>query len=317
MNCIFLYNPSSGKGKIKKKSGYIKSVLETKFTSVEVYETKSAEDTYNKAVEACGKYDALIFAGGDGTFNLIAGGIASQPNRPVLGYIPSGTVNDIARNLRISKNIKKALKVIIQGHTVYHDVGRINDHYFIYVAALGTFTSISYRTKQESKRLLGKMAYVFDAVQDIIRPSINKIKVEIDGQIEEHETPLILILNSYCVGGFPFNRKALLNDGRFDVMIVKKGVHKGFFNIIRLFLSGLFGFRNKRTMKYFAAERLTVETGPDCQWCIDGEAGPKGTVHVENLHNHFQIYIPVKRNKKIKSKKFQYILSGTANGDKI
>ena len=305
MNCIFIYKPNSGKGKIKKKRDYIKKVLEEKFAHVDIYETKSAEDTYNKAVEACGKYDALIFAGGDGTFNLIAGGISSQPRRPVLGYIPSGTVNDIARNLKISKNIKKALKVIAEGHTVYHDVGRINDNYFIYVAALGTFTSISYRTKQKLKRLFGKLAYGFDAVKDIIKPCINKIKVEIDGRVEEFETPLILVLNSLSVGGFPFNRKALLNDGRFDVMIVKKGVHKGFYNIIRLFLSGLFGYRNKRTMKYYSVSRLAIAVDSESQWCIDGEAGPKGAVKIENLHNHFEIYIPVKRNKKIKSKKFQ------------
>jgi len=305
MNCIFIYNPTSGKGKIKKKRDYIKKTLEIKFRHVEIYETKSAEDTYLKAVEVCGKYDALIFAGGDGTFNDIACGVASQSVRPILGYFPSGTVNDIAKNLKIPKNIKRALKVILQEQTVFHDVGKINDKYFIYVAALGTFTSISYRTKQISKKIFGRMAYAFDAVKDIFKPSVNRVKIEIDGQVAAYETPLVLILNSISVGGFPFNRKARLNDGCFDVMIVKKGVHKGFFNIIRLFISGLFGFRNNRTMKYYTDSRFVIEAEPESQWCIDGEAGPKGTVHIENLHNHIEIYIPVRRNKKIKSKKFQ------------
>src|SRR5690554_6493319 len=149
MNCIFLYNPASGKGKIKKRLNYIKNTLSKKFDYIEVYETKSAEDTYQKSIAVCGNYDALIFAGGDGTFNDIVCGVASQPIRPVLGYIPSGTANDIAKNLKISRNIKKALKVIVAGETVFHDVGKINDKFFIYVAALGTFSSISYRTKQK------------------------------------------------------------------------------------------------------------------------------------------------------------------------
>ena len=45
-------------------------------------ETKSQEDTINAARAACGKYDALVFSGGDGTFNNIACGVASGTGAP-------------------------------------------------------------------------------------------------------------------------------------------------------------------------------------------------------------------------------------------
>ena len=73
---------------------------------LKTYQTKSSEDTINVARESCGKYDALVFSGGDGTFNDVVTGVAPMEKRPILGYIPSGTVNDIARNLSISRNIK-------------------------------------------------------------------------------------------------------------------------------------------------------------------------------------------------------------------
>jgi len=306
MRCIFIYNPNSGKGKLKKKLNYIKSTLEKKFDEVVIYETKSALDTIEASKEACGKYDAIIFSGGDGTFNDVTCGVASQETRPILGYIPSGTVNDIARNLKIPRNLKKALKIILDGHTVYHDVGKINDTYFMYVAAIGTFVSTSYRTKQQAKRIFGRLAYAFDGFKDVVNPTLSKITLKLDNNESFIlDTPLLLVLNSISVAGVPFNRGGHLNDGKFDIIAVKKGLHKGLFNIIRLFLLGLFKFRIQKVVKHYRASKMTIEVLDNPVWTIDGEKGPSGNVVIENLHNHLQIYIPVKRNKKIKSKSFK------------
>lgn len=307
MRCIFLYNPMSGKGKIVKKLDLIKKMLSTKFDEVVLYETKSAEDLIEKSKEACKEFDAIIFSGGDGTFNDVTCGVASQDVRPILGYIPSGTVNDIARNLKIPKNIKKALKIILEGNTVYHDVGKINDTYFMYVAAIGTFASSSYRTKQHAKRIFGKLAYAFDGLKDFLNPTLEKITLILDdnNQNEIIDTPLLLVLNSISVAGVPFNHKGHLNDGKFDVLVVKNGVHKGVFNIAKMFLYGLFRFGTKRIVKHYRASKIQVLVNGSPVWTVDGESGPVGNVVIENLHNYLKIYIPVKKNNKIKSKSFK------------
>ena len=292
MNCIFIYNPNSGKGKINKKCNYIKEVLGRKYDVVDVYETKSGIDTRLKAAEVCGKYDVLVFAGGDGTFNDIISGISPQPVRPILGYIPSGTVNDIARNLKIPKSIKKALQIIINGKTVLHDVGKVNHDYFTYVLALGVFSSISYRTKQHLKKKFGKIAYVLDAAKDVFKPTTNKISITINDTTKEYESPLILILNSRSVGGVSFNRYGHLNDGYFEIMVIKKGIYRGFFKIIRFFISGLLGLRYKHVVYYSKASHFSIAPATDTQWCIDGEAGPVGKINVSNLHHHFEIFTP-------------------------
>ena len=166
MKCIFIYNPKSGKGKVLKNLEYIKTELKKKYSVVDIYETKSQEDTISKSKQSCYEYDTIVFAGGDGTFNDVTCGIAECDKRPILGYIPTGTVNDIARNLKISKNIKKAVKNIIDGQYVNHDVGIINGRYFIYVAGVGTFAATSFRTKHKFKKVFGKFAYALDGLQE-------------------------------------------------------------------------------------------------------------------------------------------------------
>ena len=74
--------------------------------------------------------------------------------------------------MKISRNIKKALKIILKGGYIKHDVGKINDTFFMYVAAVGTFSSVSYRTKRKTKKILGRLAYAFDGMNDLINPKI-------------------------------------------------------------------------------------------------------------------------------------------------
>ncbi|MDD3191195.1 MAG: diacylglycerol kinase family lipid kinase [Bacilli bacterium] len=296
MKCIFLYNPNSGKGKIVNRINYIKKELSKKFDFVEIHPTKSTEDTIETAKESCDEFDVIIFAGGDGTFNDIACGVASRDKRPILGYIPAGTMNDIAHNLGISTNVRKALKHITDGRTIYHDVGLINGKYFIYVSAMGTFTGVSYRTKQKTKKIFGKLAYAFDGLKDIVNPLLSHVTVKTESEEVHMEVPLVLVVNSIQVGGVPFNRYGHLNDGLFDIILVKRGIGNGLINILKLFT---FGIGIKRITKHFVClkgSKFDISTDEGVIWCIDGEAGPIGSVHIENIPKHLQIYVPKKKN---------------------
>ena len=291
MKCIFIYNPNSGKGKLLNKLDYIESMLLTKYDEVTMYPTSSREDTIKTAYEACSKYDEIIFAGGDGTFNDITNSICKNEHRPPLGYIPCGTANDIAKNLRISRNVKKAIKLILEGETVWHDAGQVNDKYFMYVIGAGTFTSVSYRTKQRMKRVLGRVAYVFDGMKELTQPTFINAKLTVDGKVVEiKNSPLVLILNSRSVGGIPFNKRGHLNDGQFDVVIVKK-LFGHLYSIFRLFLLGTFkGKDHTGHYDFYRGKKITIESDKEIQWVLDGEEGPKGNVEIENLHYYLKVY---------------------------
>ena len=308
MKCIFIYNPKSGKGKVFKNIEFIKKELSKKYDIVDIYETKSQEDTISKAKESCDIYDSIIFAGGDGTFNDITCGIAECKKRPILGYLPTGTVNDIARNLKISKNIKKAIKNIIDGQYANHDVGIINGRYFIYVAAVGTFAATSFRTKHKFKKVFGKFAYALDGLQELLNPSIINVKVTTkEGETFENATPLLLVMNSISAGGVPFNKNGHMNDGKFDIVIVKKFMGRGLISIANM---AIIGIRRKRLTKYYQvlrSEEFKIEVDRDITWALDGEEGIKGSAEIKNLHSHIQIYVPHKKNgpksKYLKNKK--------------
>ena len=298
MKCIFIYNPKSGKGKVLSNLQYIKTELQKKFDIVDVYETKSQQDTISKAKESSYLYDSIVFAGGDGTFNDITCGIAECEQRPILGYIPTGTVNDIARNLKISKNIKKAVKNIIDGQYVSHDVGIINGRYFIYVAGVGTFAATSFRTKQKYKKVFGKFAYALDGLQELLNPSIINVKVTTkEGETFENATPLLLVMNSISAGGVPFNKNGHMNDGKFDIVVVKKFMGRGIISIANMVIIGI---KRKRLTKYYQvlrSEEFKIEVDRDIIWTLDGEEGIKGSAEVKNLHSHIKIFVPHKKDK--------------------
>lgn len=75
MNCIFIYNPVSGKGRIRKKIKYVVDKLREKYEIVDVYETRACGDMTAAAREAAKKYDAIVFSGGERLFQRsVAGG---------------------------------------------------------------------------------------------------------------------------------------------------------------------------------------------------------------------------------------------------
>ena len=221
MKCIFIYNPNSGKRKIKANIDYIESRLRERFTEVVIYETKSQKDLIDTAADSCDIYDAIFFSGGDGAFNNIIQGVMRKPNRPPLGYIPAGTVCDIGRNIGSSKNIKKALDIMLNGEIVTYDVGYSNGKYFAYTETTGTFVSTSVTTSGEKKKKLGKLAYYLGAIGEFFKPTIRTLEFQRNGTMVKINSPLLLILNSRSVGGFPVNRKAKLNSGKFDIFIIK------------------------------------------------------------------------------------------------
>ena len=65
MNCLFIYNPVSGKGKIAKIEGKIVQMLGRAFEQVDVYATKGPGEMTRVVAERAGGYGAIVFAGGD------------------------------------------------------------------------------------------------------------------------------------------------------------------------------------------------------------------------------------------------------------
>lgn len=296
-----MYNPNSGKGKLKKEIPYVRRKLEEKFERVDIVETASAEDLEQRVRAGAEEYDVILFSGGDGTFNNVLSGVGDRDVQ--LGYIPSGTTNDIAHSLGIPRNIKGALKVILNGHSKKVDCLRVNDsHYVMYIAAAGAFTAVTYNTSQKTKKAFGRVAYAVQGLKKNMKLDIFPVHCACgEKEIDTHGV-LVFVLNGKWVAGFAVNKKGSMSDGVLEIAVVKQVTRPNIFQRIDKYFSiaavMLFGARVKRhDIEFLRGERVKISTGDDVVWDFDGEEGSRGDVDIEVLRGHVKIFIP--KNKKI------------------
>lgn len=302
MRCLFAYNPVSGKGKIKKKLAYIVERLSEKYDEVVVYETKRAGDIVNVASKAV-EYDAFIFSGGDGTFNEVLTGLGEHGKDVVLGYIPTGTVNDVARTMKIKRNIKKALNVIVNGQPKNFDVVKVNDRYSAYFVGCGAMMTCSYSANQDKKHKFGKMAYVGYILKNDLKFNAFDLKYSFDGgEAKSAKAVMVMVINSRSLSSFKVNKKADLHDGKVDVLIMEERKrHNKFVSTVlglirnaRFFLFGYNHSKNRKYVKSFSCSSLTMERADDGDWNYDGERGDKGVINLSVVKDGMRLIVPEK-----------------------
>lgn len=264
MKCLFVYNPNSGKGKIVKKEEYIINKLREKYDVVDVIRTQYPNHAKEIAETLAFNYDTLVISGGDGTLNEVINGLAEKENAPIIGYIPTGTVNDIAHSLHISTNIKKAVKIILKGKVFNHDIFKVNNKYGMYVCATGLFTQASYSTQQEKKKNWGSLAYYFDAVPRIFKTEPIEVELHYGNTKLYKNCSIFLAINSRYVGGQKVNPHAELDDGYVDVVMVESPRRKkfsiiGLFSTLKLFIFGINYSKNRKGFTYLKLKDFDVK----------------------------------------------------------
>ena len=302
--CIFVYNPLSGKGKIKKHEKEIVKLLEGKF-NVEVYQSKYSGHIGEIILQKGEEVSLVVVAGGDGTLNEAINSICRLKNKPKIGYIPSGTVNDVAHSLGIPRNIKKAVNNILNGQEFKHDIFKMNDRYGIYVCCSGLFTETSYATDQNQKKKMGKIAYALHATKKMFTTPSVKLKLSYDDGEVEGKFALMLIVNSRSVAGFKINRRAMLNDGLVDIILIKSSKDKvNFSAICKVAIFFLKGIKNKSTksVKHLQLNKFNIQTTSDTIINLDGEKIGAGSFDFEVIKGGITIIVP-NIKKLIKNKK--------------
>lgn len=265
-----IYNPSAGREEIKKKLPDILQKLDAGGLETSCYATQGEGDAALAARDAIERnFDMILAAGGDGTLYEVINGMAEQPNRPALGILPLGTTNDFARALGIPRNSEAACDIILQQHAVPIDVGKCDHKYFINIAGGGSLTELTYEVPTKLKTVLGQLAYYMKGLEKLPRLRPIDLKLYSDEHIIEEEVMLFLISNSNSVGGFEtLAPHARLNDGKFDVLILKKCNLADFIRVVTLAARG--EHLQDPLVTYFQTERLEVRTTEFVQLNLDG-----------------------------------------------
>ena len=193
---LFIYNPNSGMGLLKPKLSDVLDIFVKGGYEVTVYPTQKYHDAVRKMGEYEEQYDLVACSGGDGTLDEVVTGMMKREKKVPIGYIPAGTTNDFASSLHISKNMLEAADTVVNGVPFACDVGVFNQDYFVYIAAFGLFTDVSYETKQSMKNVLGHLAYILEGTKRIFNIPSYRIKVTHDGETIEDEFIYGMVTNS-------------------------------------------------------------------------------------------------------------------------
>ena len=270
---LFVVNGHSGKGQIKNKLLDIIDIMIKEGYHVQVHTTQEREDATKVVREQAKYYDLVVCSGGDGTLDEAVTGMMQSEVRTPLGYIPAGSTNDFANSLEIPKDMIQAAKTAVLGVPFSCDVGEFNGDYFIYVAAFGIFTDVSYATSQELKNALGHVAYILEGTKRLYTIKTYHMRVEYDGNEIEGDFLLGMITNSTSVGGFKnmTGKDVKLDDGLFEVTLIHKPK-----NIIELntIIASLTNLKDETDLiDSFRADSVKFYSEEEIPWTLDGEFG--------------------------------------------
>ena len=295
---LFVYNPRAGKEMLKPRLSDVLDIFVKAGYEVTVHPTQAYRDAYYQIKEyEVGKYDLIACSAGDGTIDEVATGMMKRREMgkdvvPV-GYIPAGTTNDFAKSLHIPRKPLAAADNAVKGVPFPCDIGKFNDSVFVYIAAFGIFTDVSYETDQAVKNVLGHMAYILEGAKRIFNIPSYKIKVEHDGEVIEDEFIFGMVTNSRSVGGFSnmVGKNIVFDDGLFEVTLIK--TPKNPIALQEIIAALLIEQVDTKHMYTFKTKKITFDSVEEIPWTLDGEfGGEQDYVEIENVQKAMEIMVP-------------------------
>lgn len=287
-----IYNPGSGDRSFKKRLDHLFEEFQRDGFQVVPYKTLSVEDIdHAVALTSDEEYYAIAIAGGDGTINRVVNAMIKYDVNLPIGIFPWGTANDLAAYFKIPRDIKTCCKNFSDGDIREIDVGKINDRYFVNVAAGGLLTDVSQKIDINMKNTLGKLAYYLKGVEQLpnFRP-IPSTFTTYDSVIKE-DIYLFMVFNGCSAGGFDMLAKgAKIDDGKIDLIAIKACP---VMELIPLFFRILKGEHlTDDNVIYIRTDKLSIDCEIDVETDIDGEAGPHFPVDIEVIPKYLKIFVP-------------------------
>ncbi len=274
---LFVYNPKAGKAQIKTKLADILDIFTLGGYEITICPTQKRGDATELVAKRDASYDLVVCSGGDGTLDEAVTGMMRSAWRTPIGYIPAGSTNDFGGSLSLPKNMLQAARVIVNGTHYACDIGSFNGDYFVYIAAFGLFTDVSYETAQDVKNVLGHMAYLLEGMKRLSAIRSYPMKVTYDDKVIEDDFIFGMVTNSQSVGGFKriTGKHVKLDDGVFEVTLIKRP--KNPMELNNIMVSLLNRDIDSDAMYCFRAEKVLFESKEEVAWTRDGEYGGNHT----------------------------------------
>ncbi|MHB1921222.1 MAG: diacylglycerol/lipid kinase family protein [Chitinophagaceae bacterium] len=289
---LFIVNNKSGTAPEKQLSEYAGKVLDPKKFSFKISYTKFEKHATNLAREAAlWNMDIVVAVGGDGTVNEVAKGILGTDT--LLGIIPKGSGNGLARALDIPRNIRKSLTIINQMKVRKIDTGWANGHLFLSNAGVGFDAFIARRFAKNKGR--GIINYTRLVVGSFGEFEPRNYELEVDGNLHQERAFFISVANSNQLGyDFKIAPGARLDDALLDIIVMKPLQFRDLAPVSFLTLTGK--LQNSKFVKHFRGSRIRITCSDTMKWMqVDGDAcdiGEKQELKVEIHPQSIQVIVP-------------------------
>ncbi|MCR5525820.1 MAG: YegS/Rv2252/BmrU family lipid kinase [Lachnospiraceae bacterium] len=290
---LFIYNPHAGMAKIRSNLLDIIDIFAKAGFEVTVFPTQKQGDAIEAVINRKEGFDMIACSGGDGTLDEVVTGMLRCEEKIPIGYVPAGSTNDFARSIKIPRNMLKAAETIVDGRIEAFDMGKFNNNYFVYVAAFGLFTDVSYETKQDMKNTFGHLAYLIEAAIRLPQVKTYHMKVEYDSGFLEDDFLFGMISNSLSVGGIESitGPDVYLDDGLFEVTLIRNPVQlQDFTDIAADIISGA---NDNQFIINFKTRHIRFTSEEEIPWTLDGEYGGRPKVaDLTNMQKCIEMVVP-------------------------
>lgn len=289
---LLVVNPSSGGEQAPKYRQAALEKLETYFDDVEVKETEKAGDARDFAKKAAQeKIDSVFVMGGDGTVNEGISGLAEEEYRPKFGFFPLGTVNDLARALNMPIDPQEAITALDFEQTKPLDIGKINDHYFMNVVAIGSIPEAVGDVSTEDKTKFGKLAYVISGVKKIAQNESYEFEIDVDGESISVESTTLLIGLTNSIGGHEnILPEARVDDGLLHLIYLKDSSLFESLKALPGLAMGVTESNQSLGYRTFKKAHIALKDGSQLGTNVDGDEGDALPVDITVLPSHLTVY---------------------------
>jgi YegS/Rv2252/BmrU family lipid kinase len=218
-----ILNPCAGKKPLLASNPYtledVIRCLEEVGLSYDLIVPESAEATVLAAREAVTEgSELLVAAGGDGTVSLVAAQVVGSGS--TLGVLPLGTMMNIARTLRIPRDLHTAVKLLDSGSAHHIDVGEINGVYFFEAVSIGLSADLIQAVEEFEQ---GKIVSSLRLLWRLRHYQPVPIQLTIDGRTIMTQTMAVMIHNGPYIGpAFNVDPEAQIDDGLLDIIIFRQ-----------------------------------------------------------------------------------------------
>ena len=204
--------------------------------------------------------------------------------------MPLGTVNDFARALNIPLEPEQAIP-LLGGVTRKADIGKVNDHYFTNVVAIGSIANAVGDVSIEQKTALGSLVYLVEGVKAAVQNESFEIQVQANGTEYTEEIMLFLCVLTDSVGSFrQINEQADASDGLLHGFILK---NSGMLQVIGMAKNLLTGnYEEDDSIIKFDASEMLIKANQPIALNVDGDLIGELPAKISILHNHIEFFVP-------------------------